>query len=467
MVARIPELQGYWFEVADARGDRGELAETIAPLLASLLDTERDTLNLAKLLAARYEEIELLYTISEVLGRTIRLETAAETILHEVANVVGARRASIFVHEEGSEVLRPVAALGMDRRLFKPMAVDHESIAARAFREGRMIVHDPRDTNGSMPLSGEDRGYRGSAFISVPIRYPRPGGEPVPIGVLNLTDRLGTDAFSGGEQRLVSAVASQVGAALENARLVEQDVERQRLEHEMALAHDLHLKLLPSPSLLGADVDAAARCIPASSVGGDFYHFLRLPEQRLGVMLGDVSSHGFAAALVMALVVSAAAIHAEAVGSPDAALQRLRESVADELAETEMFLTLFYGVLDARRGVLRYANAGHPHAFRIGAGGAVERLAATAPPLGLGDRESIEAAESRWDEGDRLVLFSDGVSDARDGSGERFGEDRVLELIAEHSGAPSTAAVEAVLEAVARFEGAERDDRTVLVLRTS
>jgi sigma-B regulation protein RsbU (phosphoserine phosphatase) len=468
-LAPVPDLAGYWFEVVDSRGDPRDVVEQLAPLLGQLLDRERDSLNLAKQLASRYEETQLLYSISEILGRTISLDLAADWILREVSDVVGSKRASIFVYDEAAAVLRPVAALGKDLADLGPVELDDpKSITARVFRDGRIVGHDPRHPVGTYPGTGEpERGYRGTAFVSVPIMYPDPQGAPRPVGVMNLTDRLGTDAFSGGERRLVAAVASQIGAAIENARLVQRDLARQRLDHELELAHDLQLKLLPSPELLGPDVDVAARCEPAERVGGDFYHFLRLAEKKVGVMLGDVSSHGYAAALIMALVRSAAGIHAAEAASPDGALRRLLDSIAGELAETEMYLTLFYGVIDPDRGRLRYSNAGHPHAFRVGANGETDRLGATSPPLGLAARDAIAAAETDWSPGlDRLLLFSDGISDAVNAAGERFGEERVLEIVAREHRASSEEIVGHVLHAVDAFEPTGGDDRTVLVLRT-
>jgi sigma-B regulation protein RsbU (phosphoserine phosphatase) len=146
---------------------------------------------------------------------------------------------------------------------------------------------------------------------------------------------------------------------------VARDRTQQRLRYELELAHDLQLKLLPAPSVLQGDAEVAARCLPADSVGGDFYTFSRLGRGRVGIMLGDVASHGFSAALVMALVMSAAGIHAAASITPDEALSALLESLSTELATTEMHFSVFYGVLDPLTGRLSYANAGHPYAFRV------------------------------------------------------------------------------------------------------
>ena len=340
---------------------------------------------LAEELSSRYEEIDLLYAISEILGQTVRLEEATRTIVREVSTVVGARRASIMVHDEAAGVLRTVAARGFGLEGLAPVSLeDQHSIAARVYREQRVIAHDPPEP-GSVPAIEEDgRGYRGQAFLSVPICY---GASDAPlrcVGVINLTDRIGGDRFTVTDRKLVSAVANQIGAAVENARLVERDLQQQRVSRELELAHDLQLKLLPSPSVLGGDAQVAARCFPAESVGGDFYTFTRLGRGRVGVMLGDVSSHGYSAALVAALVMAAAGIHAAASLTPDETLAALQESLATELATTEMYFTVFYGILDPLTRRLSYASAGHQYAFRVPRVGVPERLETTAPPLGLG-----------------------------------------------------------------------------------
>ena len=155
------------------------------------------------------------------------------------------------------------------------------------------------------------------------------------------------------------------------------------LTREMRLAHDLQMKLLPPiPRVRG--VEAAARVVPAESVGGDFYQVLQLPGERTGVMIGDVSGHGFPAALIMALVMSAAAISAQQGGDPATVLEHLDRAIGDELESTEMYLSLCYCVLSPGVPEVAYANAGHPHAFIMEAGGTARRLRATDPPMGIG-----------------------------------------------------------------------------------
>ncbi|HEX2251281.1 MAG TPA: SpoIIE family protein phosphatase [Gemmatimonadales bacterium] len=464
----VPGVAEVWLEVAG--GDATGLERTgrlMAPVVGALLEAERQRAQVADELAGRYEEIDLLYAISEILGRTVRLEEAAEIIVREVSAVVGARRASIMVYEEATRTLRTVAARGFATDTLAPVDVDDDcSVAARVFREERIITFDPTNPESVAPDCGDSRGYRGHSFISVPICYAAPGTELRCVGVLNLTDRIGGDRFTLDDRKLVSAVANQIGAAVENARLVDRDLRQQRVQRELELAHDLQLKLLPSPSVLQGAAEVAARCLPAESVGGDFYTFSRLGRGRVGVMLGDVASHGFSAALVMALVMAAAGIHAVAESTADETLRALLDSLSSELARTEMHLSVFYGVLDPKAGLLSYASAGHPHGFRIPHSGPPERLVATAPPLGLSSSGTIHRREVSWVAGsDLLVLWTDGLVDARNAAGEPYGEHRLLARISAHRSESPEMVVRAVLEDAESFGVMPVDDRTLLAMR--
>ena len=466
-----------WFEpVQDAEGVWLETVEggasppaALAAIVGSVLAAEHDATQVAAELSERYEEIDLIYSISEILGHTIRLDEAAERILREVSTVVGARRATLLVHDPEQRVLRIVAARGMSPDEAEPIEVDDPcSIAARVFRDGRIVSYDPTDSQATNPGCPEGRNYRGQAFLAVPVLYAAPGARPKPIGVINLTDREGEDAFTAGDRKLVAAIANQIGAAIENARLVAKDQGQQRVRRELELARDLQMKLLPSPLVIAARVDVAARCRQAESVGGDFYNLLNLRAQRIGVMIGDVTSHGFGAALIMAQVMAASGIHSESAHTPSEVLRRIEESLKGELASTEMFLTVFYAVVDPKACRITYANAGHPHAFLVSARtGEAVRLEATRPPLGL-TTEPGEDATRDWARHDAILcLFTDGVADAAGGRGERFGEERVLGHVNRLKDRPAREILESVHADLAGFTGgaAPTDDRTVVILK--
>ncbi len=431
--------------------------------MSELEIARREATLAAQQLSESWEEINLLYSIGEILGRTLNLDDAARTILNEISETVGAKRAAIFVYEAGAGLLRPVAALGADVAKMKPITIDDEgSVAARVFRLLRPLLVSEGELES--PLEAP---VRKGAMLSVPIIWTTPTGG-VPLGVVTLSGRRTSERFTAGDQKLVAAIASQIGTAIQIDHLVKASVATERLAHEMQLAHELQMRLLPSPGVVAPDATCAARVEPATSVGGDFYHLFKLGQGRTGVLIGDVSSHGYQAALIMALTMSAMAIHAQSSDDPARTVTALLASLADELRQTEMFLSLCYVVVDPERGELRYANTGHPHAFVVAADGTVDRLAATDPPLGLGT-EAPRLSRRAWHRGsDLLILFTDGVSDARDDRGRVLGEARVLEVVKARRAESPQRVVDGVFALVEGHMGrvTPEDDQALVVLRS-
>lgn len=469
----LPGVAATWLSIgpcADGSAPTPDQIALLVPLVAGQLHAIDEVEQAALELSERYEEINLLYTISEILGRAVTLEETAGVILDEVSETVGARRGAIYLYEPvgesqtapGKGVLRAIAALGIDATVVPLVdAADPMSTAARVFRTLHPTI-DERERDEARA----DGPIRDGALLCVPIVWSGPErGDP--LGVVALSGRRAGQQFTAGDLKLVAAIASQIAAAIQNARLVRASIQQQRLTQEMALAHDLQMSLLPRVDVVSPAATVAARVQPADSVGGDFYQLVRLAEGRTGVMVGDVSSHGYRAALIMALTMSAAAIHAQQSRDPAETLGAVLRSLGDELETTEMFISTVYAVVDPRAGTLQYANAGHPHAFVLRADGRAERLPAGAPPLGLVPIAPA-CASTVWHAGeDLLVAFTDGISEATDAAGRMMGEERVL-AAARSAGRDPDAVVAAVFDALRAHTGGAtpRDDLALVVVRS-
>jgi len=438
-------------------GDSAEsVALVLAPTLERAFEAAREVQFFTYELSERFEEINLLYSISETLAETLDLDAAAMKILGEVRDVMGARRGELWVHDSEADHLQLRAEVG-DQLEDGPMATrDPDMVTAMVFRDEQAIITERKSDAGV------------DSFLSVPIRYTPPAGEARTVGVINLVGRTDGGRFHAPNQKLLAAIASQIGAALENHRLVQESLSKERMAHEMELAHDLQMKLLPELERFGG-AEAAGRVQPTEQVGGDFYQLFQLEDGKVGIMLGDVSLHGFPSALIMTLTMSAAAIYARESRSPAQVLRQLDDALSDELETTEMFLTVFYGVLDPARGRLVYSNAGHPHAFAIRDDGTPERLLATDPPVGFAGPDSYHELSVDWDSArDLLLLFTDGLSDMLGSSNRGDGETVLLESASRHRYRKASEIVEALF-ALSPDEDNDApilgDDRTALVVR--
>ena len=448
-------------QVVSPSGDADAIASALAPVLERELESAREVQFFTYELLERFEEINLLYSISETLGATLDLGDGAKTILSDVSDVMGAKRGSLWVYEEKDDQLYLCAQVGDEGREGPLRSDDPDAVTSMVFRDGQAII-------GSRPATEPDAGGADDSFLSVPIRYAPASGESRTVGVVNLFGREDGGRFSAAHQRLLAAIASQIGAALENHRLVVLSLSKERMAKEMELARDLQMKLLPAADRLDW-VDAGARVEPAEQVGGDFYQLFELPDERIGVMLGDVSLHGFPSALIMTLTLSVAGVYARESTSPAQVLRSLDDALAEELETTEMFLTVFYGVLDPRTGTLVYSNAGHPHAFAIRDDGTSERLLATDPPVGFASSDSYHESMVSWQhERDLLLLFTDGLSDMLGSNSRGDGEGLILETAIKHRYRTPMEIVDGLFALSPEEPTGHQllgDDRTVLVVR--
>ena len=454
------------FELELVGPGSGEDLEFLGTVLEQALSHEIEARSAAHELSERYEEINLLYSISEILASFLSMEQATTRILEEVADVLGARRAALWVADLGENQLNLTAYVG-DGGVQGPIDLDDESsVTARVFRERQPINLERGDRLPRGTLR-EPRPHGEEPYLSVPVNYTPPDGGSRTVGVVTLVGRRTDVRFSAGDLRLLTAVASQVGAALETQRLVRESLRRERMEREMELAHDLQLKLLPDAAHFRHTANVVARCVPADSVGGDLYNLFELSGGRLGVVIGDVSSHGFSAALIMALTMSAVAIYAQEATRPGEALRRVHQALIDELESTEMYMTILFAVVDPAREEILYSNAGHPHAFILRDDGGVDRVEATSPPLGTFTLPEYGENSLGWGDRDLLFLFTDGLSDAYSGESGISGEQQLLEeVIRMRRSEPA-----AILDHVFGVAGAGQpdvppDDRTAVLLRS-
>lgn len=455
-----PPLELQVFAASNAPADA--VSQALTPALARAFEAAREIQFFTYELSERFEEINLLYSISETLGSTLDMDSGARAILAEVRDVMGAKRGSLWVHRPEDGALHRAAEVGEDGRRGPVLSPnDPDTITSMVFREGRAIIASRQPTAAERAAGAQE-----DSFLSVPIRYSPISGDSRTVGVINLIGRQDGGRFSAANQKLLAAIASQVGAAIENNRLVQESLSKERMAREMELAHDLQMKLLPDAERFPA-AEAAGRVQPTELVGGDFYQLFELPGDRVGVMLGDVSLHGFPSALIMTLTMSAAGIYAREAESPAYVLRKLDDALNEELTTTEMFLSVFYGVIDPAAGVLVYSNAGHPHAFVVHTDGDHTRLTATDPPVGFAGPDAYHEGSVAWNSGtDLLVLFTDGLPDALAPLANATGEARILEVAVRNRYRTPKEIVDALFELSSDSElAALGDDRTALVVR--
>lgn len=290
------------------------------------------------------------------------------------------------------------------------------------------------------------------------------------IGLLNLGPRLSEQEYSSEDRRLLDNLAGQVAPAVRNAQLVLQQKEevakRERIQQELEVARIVQQHFLPAELPKHAGWEVAVHYQAARIMGGDFYDFVELPDERIGIVAADVTDKGVPAALVMSATLALLRASSRRLIEPDQVLERVNDLMVEQVPP-KMFITCLYGVLDLKTGAFRFANAGHNLPYVSTEDGPVE-LRARGMPLGLMQGMRYEVTESVLQPGGSMLLHSDGISEAHSPDGDMFGFPRLLKML--NTQQKATELIDSVLTELRRFTGPEweqEDDITLVVLRRS
>jgi len=409
----------------------------------------------------RYREINLMYRISETVGALLDVEQIPGKVLEESQRVIRASSGIVLLSPANGDANWDIKCnFGRD----EPAVVQQTVRAALggAWQSDRPEIL----TDLPNPALG--------AMLWAPLK-----GKASVLGAIVLARGAGDTVFTASDQKLLMALASQAAISVENARLHQQVLEKERLEHELQLARDVQASLIPSATPEIPGWDFAAYWQPAREVSGDFYDFIsNVGEKNLakvaapgsamhGIVIGDVSDKGMHAALFMALTRSVVRASTTAGLSPaDGLTQTNRLLVAD--STNGMFVTLFYMQLDPQKNELTYVNAGHnpPLLYRAKEKDLME-LKSTGIMLGFTDMVVHKQRTVQLEPNDIVVIYTDGVTEAMDEHNEQFGDDRLHDVILAQRDQTPQEMMQALRQSVSAFVGNrnQSDDITVVIVK--
>jgi phosphoserine phosphatase RsbU/P len=281
------------------------------------------------------------------------------------------------------------------------------------------------------------------------------------IGLLYMDSRLAPADLSAGNRELLQTLAIEASTILENARLLEEERTKVRIEDELKIARDIQQGLLPASLPMAGWFRAAGSSIPSTQVGGDYFDVRRLSSDLWGAVVADVSGKGVSSALLASLLQGSFLM---ASGDIVQILARLNEFLL-ERTRGEKYATIFCCALDSA-GLLRYVNAGHPAPFLVSRDGRLRKLHTSGMPVGMLEGAPFETVEVQLAPGDKVVIFSDGLTEAENVDGSFFDAERLRLALKENAALDASGLHSALLAALDRFAegGPVGDDITALVI---
>lgn len=412
-------------------------------------------------------ELLFLSELAQVMGSTTELQPILDWIVSRTVSLLGAEEGSIRLSvDTQTHTTRTVIMKPANLELASGSWPRHVSMSVMGYLStGRTLATpDLHDDERFPGLRGQPTRIR--ACLAVPLVVNRRV-----TGMLAVTQSAPGREWSAMDQQLLGIVAMHSAGAIEAARLRAEEVAKRaleertrRIEEELARARETQMTLVPSEPFALERWLAVGRIEPARAVGGDAFDFFPIGERRFAVAIADVSGKGIPAALLMSNVV--ASLRAFCTGRlPVAeALREVNRGFARSAAQGK-FITLWYGEVDLDAGRVRYVNAGHNPPLLRRADGTVEALSEGGVPIGVFADWQYPAGEAAFAAGDALLLYSDGVTEALDGFGNEFGEERLARMWSEHGAKPPAEVLAHAFTEIARFRGgAEQNDDITLVV---
>ena len=402
-------------------------------------------------------ELSTVYNITRSLTSEFELEKIQEKVCSIFTDVLDFQRSILYLYT-GDNQLTPITASGWDREIYKDIVLDISStIEGKSLIEGRIFQASRKDLDNYSDSAIKKLELQD--FVVLPLLIIN----KKPIGVLVIDTNSGTKSTGKLNLRLLTAIANQSAIIIENATLYNKSEElNQRLQKDQArTAKELQIARYIQQGLLSAKLPESkalhihAINIPCRAVGGDFFNFIQYDENNLGVVIGDVSGKGIPAALLMTMTNSIFTEFGKRYISPEEVLRHANKSLQSYLSRSPIFyVTAFYCVINFEKNILRFCKAGHnpPILYRAKTDELIF-LDSEGTYLGTFDDGGFIDKNIRFETGDKLVLYTDGLTEVRNEKKKMFSKERLAELVREHHTLPAEKLNKLLIDKVEKYGG--------------
>jgi serine phosphatase RsbU (regulator of sigma subunit) len=461
------------FEFGD---DSGQVVAGKTVFLQTVLDPDGHEQELPP--ASRSQELlEAAYTLMNAIASNFDACDLVDTILQTTMDAIRAQRGAILFAGPDEELL-PCGVCGCVHTIrdgvHRPAGVDEihisETVARRVLRDGENVLYQFARTDGPVDASVSINALNLTSILCVPIRT-----QNSILGILYIDTDIADHTYTQDDLLLAAAAGNSAGLALENANIHQALLEKQRIEQDIAAAWTIQegflVKDWPTDD---PRCEVYGETRPAKVVGGDFYDFVRLGSDTVGLLIGDVSGKGVPAALTMAQMLAEFRLCAQDAESPSEVLRRLNENLVTR-SQRGTFCTVCFVTVDLGSGMLVGANAGHHPMLLVAHDRVTSLLEASGPPIGVLPGVVWSDVTTTVRPGDLLLMYTDGIVEAQDGTVDDLSEDaadeysldRLERLVTEHRGEAPSALIDVVIRDVHDFCAplSPHDDCTMIALR--
>jgi len=410
----------------------------------------------------KIEDLTSLLEVTRLLSSDMSLKSILETMFRTTTRIMNCDRYSLFIYDEEKDELHSKIALGSEQEEIRFPA--DKGIAGDVFQTGVPVnIKDCYADRRFNPQVDVKTGYKTKTLLCIPVT----SFDGRRIGVIQVLNKR-EGVFTPYDEYLLGLLASHLGVAVQRAFLMENYLEKQKLENEMNIAHAIQASLTPgrAPVFHGFDISCLSR--QCETTGGDYLDFVNLTRNRLGVVIGDVTGHGLGASLLMLAARSTFRVLIEDGLDMRQLAARLNRRIIQDF-NRERGMTFFYGKLDSENRVLDFINCGHDEPLWYHAqSAAITCLEQCGLALGMLPGTTYEKARSIHPEkNDILVFYTDGITEAMNPEKELFGT-AGLEAVVKKNASENAATIQKrIRQAVSQFvrNGSRQDDMSLIIIK--
>ena len=409
------------------------------------------------------DKLRLLLDITKTISRSLDLDEVLNLVMDTLGSLIPYDAAGIYLIEFSPEDKSPyvfkskaIRGYQISFELIEPRLKMGEGFLGTVAQTGKAII--------SPDVSKDSRYFAARDLTRSEIVAPIISNDRV-IGVFDLeSDDL--DAYSDDDLSVLQLLTSQVAIIIEKVRLHEQVVEKKRIQAQLEIARQVQLELLPGNDPDIDNFDISAYVFPAEEVSGDYYDWVKVFDDQIGIVVADAVGKGIPAALLMSFLRASLRSCVQIGYAPHIAFSKVSSLLRDSI-EDNQFITAIYGILDSTNKTFVFSNAGHNPPLLMKPDGEYRYVEYGDMPLGMFDDLHYHQHFIRFEAGQVMVIYTDGITEAANPTGEEYGEDRLAKRVLEGIDLPAKQLIDHIRKGVADFT--ERkfldDDGTLFIVK--
>ena len=412
-----------------------------------------------KRLLQAVEELSVLNDLAREIGASNSSDKIIQTIISRALRAVHAEQGMInLVEQQSSNPAHTLVRSIVDKKEHQPIHLNNNLMGWMQINKQPLCLNDPPKDKRFLRVKWEEPVH---SVLCVPLLV-----KSQLIGILTVYNKKEKEGFTDNDQRLLTIIAAQSAQIIENARLYEKEHALFHVKEEIRLASEIQHGLLPKSQPFISGYDIIGLSISAEKVGGDYFDFIPIGENKLAICLGDVTGKGLSAALLMANL--QATIRGQTLfhPSPGDCLQKSNELMY-KCTPSQMFATLYYGILDIHQHSIQYANAGHNWPIHFNPPNEPIMLNSNGLALGLVPNVAYNEYVLTLQPGDVVIIYSDGITEAMNSEDEEFGEEKMKHFIQQHQNISAKDLAQKLINEVTEHTNhcPPMDDRTLVVIK--